>query len=128
MKSEIKRGNVSRLMEHNKILLSSLRTVLRRNGIPGSEYSVNGYAEQRVCLEPTEVGWEVYIGERGQKFDLTTHRALDDACKQMFVELADSVSLRDRMIFEFTRHVALKKRNAARKADTMKGYSKKSQV
>ena len=101
--------------------------IIAGNGIPGSEYSVNGYAEQRVCLEPTEVGWEVYIGERGQKYDLTTHRALDDACKQMFVELADSVSLRDRMIFEFTRHVALKKRNAARKADTMKGYSKKSQ-
>ena len=48
-----------------KRCLDSLAAVLAEY-YPQEEFSVTGYKESAVCLEPTDGGWEVYIGERNR--------------------------------------------------------------
>ena len=48
--------------------LMKLKRVLDSNHIDRSMYSLNGYADERVCLEKFGDGWDIYIGERGMKY------------------------------------------------------------
>ncbi len=59
--------------------LMKLKRVLDSNHIDRSMYSLNGYADERVCLEKFGDGWDVYIGERGMKYDLKHYSSFNTA-------------------------------------------------
>lgn len=82
-------------MEQNKSLrLSSteavLTRVLRRFGIPDTEYSIGIPAEQRVCIEKEDGEYHVYVMERGVKFDESYHKTEYDAHLELLHQLASS--------------------------------------
>lgn len=49
--------------ELNQILIR----VMEENGVKPWEYSLDGYQDERLCLEPDGENWQVYFGERGKK-------------------------------------------------------------
>ena len=49
--------------------IDALREVLSQNVNPGF-YSLNGYKEEAVCLQRSDDGWEVYLGERNNRYNL----------------------------------------------------------
>ena len=70
--------------------IQKMKDVLESNGIPAYYYHVGGYAEECVCLERTDSGWEVYIGERGNRYDAMTYSNVLSACTRVFDKVAES--------------------------------------
>ena len=68
-----------------------LKKTLDENNVPRNLYNLekSGLKDQRVCLENTENGWNVYYSERGQKFDLEKYFNEHDACMDLLQRLLD---------------------------------------
>ena len=65
-------------------ILNKFISVLAENGYSERDYSLNGYAEMKICMEKTGTDeWEVFVGERGMKHYLTKHLTVEAACNQM---------------------------------------------
>ena len=66
-----------------------LKKVLDENNIPRNLYNLemSGLKDQRICVEKTENGWNVYYSERGQKFDLKRYFSEHDACMDLLQRL-----------------------------------------
>ena len=81
--------------------LMRLKRVLDSNHIDRSMYSLNGYADERVCLEKFGDGWDVYIGERGIKYDLKHYSSFNTACIRLIEELAESADEERKMKYDY---------------------------
>ena len=97
--------------------LKIMQSILSANGIPDYEYSLHGYAESKVCLEHTSHGWDVFIGERGQRYDESTHRTARAACIKIIRSLCDNEDLENRLVNEFQSKV----RNGGKTSELLKG-------
>ena len=59
--------------------IDALREVLSQNVNPGF-YSLNGYKEEALCLQRSDDGWEVYLGERNNRYNLAKFDTVVEAC------------------------------------------------
>lgn len=91
-------GNIT---EEDAKTIQSMVKVLDANGIPAEYYHVGGYSEEAVCMEKTDAGWIVYVGERGNRYQLTTHETVDWACICLMDQVAKSDEQYWRMEIEF---------------------------
>lgn len=82
-------------------MIQKMELTLKTNGIPPYYFHLGGYAEECVCLERRNNGWEVYVGERGSHFDTTGYDELLLACIEVFDRLADSDSQFQKMLREY---------------------------
>lgn len=64
--------------EYEKVCLNALNTVLKEY-VPTTWYSVGGAKESAACLEE-EGGWIVYDFERGNRFSISKHDNIIEAC------------------------------------------------
>lgn len=80
----------SLLLTREQVILQILERVLHEMGIPKEQYHLGGYAEECVCLERTDKGWEVYDGERGKRYAVFASPDLYRACLEMLDRLAES--------------------------------------
>ena len=83
-------------------LLTALKQVLECRGFSETfDFSIDEYAENRVCLIKANGDWTVFVGERGRKTGLRKFAFLNLACIQVIDYLAlDDVSFR-KMCSEF---------------------------
>ncbi len=85
--------------------LKMLADTLELNQIPSGYYSLNGYAEEAVCMasykENGREKWEVYLGERGKKCSLKLFDSLKMACIEVIERLAESYEQESAMKEEF---------------------------
>ena len=61
------------------VCLKTLENILNTEFSDGM-YSLDGYDEDSVCLKKEEAIWEVYVGSRGQKNELTKYDNIISAC------------------------------------------------
>ncbi len=69
-----------------------LETFIKKEELNGHlRYSIGGYCEDAYCLDFNDKGmWEVYSGERGNKYDLQTFTSPKDACVCFIKELCNT--------------------------------------
>lgn len=56
---------VAKYRGETKVSKIDVVNALSRANIPEEEYSINGYCESCLCIEPVDNGWRIYHGERG---------------------------------------------------------------
>lgn len=83
--------------------LVALRRALKSQDIPQNLYSLNGYAEDRVCLDNKNCKWTVYIGTRGQKADSVEFNMINEACLDIIGRVTDSVLKEKRVKEKFNK-------------------------
>lgn len=66
--------------------IESLGRELRALSIAHTQYSLGVPRNERMCIENSAVGWEVYFFERGMKSDLRIFHSFDDA-KAHFIKM-----------------------------------------
>lgn len=98
----MKQVNV-RKRNNDQDTIQKMKDVLESNGIPNYYYHVGGYAEECVCLERTDKGWEVYTGERGNRYDAMTYSDVFSACKRVLDKVAESDEQFQKMQNEYLR-------------------------
>ncbi len=98
----MKQVNV-RTRPSDRSTIQKMKDVLESNGIPSYYYHVGGYAEECVCLERTDGGWEVYTGERGSRYDARTYDDVRSACKRVLDRVAESDAQYRKMLDEYMR-------------------------
>ena len=76
--------------KRDRKMLQALELTLKKNGIPSYSYHIGGYAEECVCLERVANGWDVYIGERGNHYEVMSSGDLKTACKRVLDRVAES--------------------------------------
>ena len=54
-------------MDSEKYLAALDKVVKKR--FPCTAYHIGGYQEAAVCIQSDDVGWMVYNGERGNRYD-----------------------------------------------------------
>lgn len=83
-------------------VLFGLKNIIIENGIPKQYFSFDGYAEEAICLEKKDIDeYEVFIGERGQKYEVSKFNNLSDAGINILSHLSDTASLEEKMCCEF---------------------------
>jgi hypothetical protein len=65
----------------------SLRADLDALGIPGRLYSLDGWKDERLCLEQRNGQWMVYFVERGVERPLASFDDESGACDFMLAEM-----------------------------------------
>lgn len=65
--------------ELNQILVR----ILEENGVASWEYSLEGYRDERQCMELDGENWVVYFGERGRKRRCKTFPTQKDAAAEL---------------------------------------------
>lgn len=73
-----------------EILIGKLKQILARHEIEDIYYSLKGYGENAVCLEHRNDKWLVYMGERGNRYNLHEYDNIGEACKNVIDRLAES--------------------------------------
>lgn len=73
----------------HKTILNVLDRVIEAHQIPGNLYSLDGYAEDRVCLEKKDGKWLVYTGTRGRMCEKEAYNSVMDACNRMIEKITD---------------------------------------
>lgn len=86
--------------------IAILRSVFAAFRIPESYYCLNGFADSSLCLSKENGLWQVFIGERGKKTDVSTFKTANEACKEMIRQIGDS-SNREEMMFDYLRRSLL---------------------
>jgi len=82
-------------------LLINLNALVGKMGCKHA-FSLGEDAEQCVCLNKVDDIWEVYIIERGMKFEKDTFEDCFDACLQVIHHLADSKQMYCEIVEKFT--------------------------
>ena len=67
-----------------------LSRVLKRHNVAPGRYSLDGYKEEAVCLEPSGRGWDVYDGERGRHLNPEHCAGFEVAGYRLISRLSDS--------------------------------------
>lgn len=89
-----------------KSIISDMITILEKNSIPPYFYSVGGYADESICLEKSNSKWIVYMGERGNRFDVSSYDSLPIACERILDYVSDSKQQSNDMIHEFQQRIS----------------------
>ena len=103
-KTELK-AYISRISTE-KSIISDMITILKKNNIPPYFYSVGGYADESICLEKSNSKWIVYMGERGNRFDISSYDSLPIACERIFDYVSESKQQSNDMINEFQQRIS----------------------
>ena len=96
--------------QSDNIMISHLKTMIADMGLEHS-FSLGEPAEQRVCLDKNCEMWEVYLVERGNTFEKTSHEECYDACVKVLEHLSDSKQMLEKSKDEFSqvKKLSLKK-------------------
>ncbi len=78
-----------------------LKEVLDNEGIPLQYYSLEGYAEEAVCMEKSDDSYIVYIGEKGNKDDVSNHSNISKALLKLISEVTESYAQEEKVIETF---------------------------
>lgn len=65
------------VVEEKTITNNDIVNALRKANIPDNEYSMEGYCESCLCIEPINNGWQIYHGEMGTKHNVVIVTILD---------------------------------------------------
>lgn len=86
------------------ISLIALRNVLRSYEIPEAYYSLNGNADSSVCISEENGVWQVFIGDRGKKRELSSYQDASDACVDVIRRVGEKNARYD-MLLSFIREL-----------------------
>ncbi len=64
-----------------------LKQELENLGVPRRVYSLNGWKDERLCLELRDNKWSIFFVERGEERDLKQFSSEAQACDYMLGEL-----------------------------------------
>lgn len=78
-----------------------LKQVFDNEGILGRYYSLEGYAEEAVCMEKNNKNYIVYTGERGKKHNVSKHQNISKALLNVISDVAESYAQEERVLEEF---------------------------
>ena len=90
-----------------EILKETLSEVLELNNL-SHLCSVDGYAEEAVCMEKSGTGYIVYIGERNNKHDLKRYPKIISAFCDIISRLSESDEEEKKIRIEFMEKLAKK--------------------
>lgn len=94
-----------------------LEKTLELNDIPHIYYSLEGYSEEAVCLEKTELGYLVYNGEKGNKYAKKEHPNIGDAIVDLISRVSESDAQNKIIQFQYF----LRMMDELKKTEIMKG-------
>lgn len=83
------------------VRIDCLKKVLCESNIPPHYYNVNGFCDETICLELSGKYWIVYHGERGNKYEITEHTNLNEACIDMLKRLSPDCETSEKLIDKF---------------------------
>ena len=86
--------------EREKDCIKTMIAILNNHGISKTDYSVNGYADDKLCLEKDASRWLIYNVDRGERFDLQRYSSIYLACLSMISKLSESEELEAAMMKE----------------------------
>lgn len=78
-----------------------LKEVFDDEGIPRQYYSLEGYAEEAVCMEKNNDNYIVYIGEKGQKDDISNYSNISKALLRLISEVTESYAQEEKVVEAF---------------------------
>lgn len=78
-----------------------LKQVFDEEGISGQYYSLEGYAEEVVCMEKNNNSYIVYIGEKGNKGDVSNHPNISKALLKLISEVTESYAQEEKVVEAF---------------------------
>lgn len=78
-----------------------LKHVLDEEGIPRQYYSLEGYAEEAICMEKSDDNYIVYVGERGNKDDISNHLNISKALLKFISEVTESYAQEEKVTEAF---------------------------
>lgn len=67
--------------------INELKQKLQARNVPAGYYSLNGYADDALCIEQVGSEWIVYDGERGKKHRVRTFQNEEDACAEFWSQI-----------------------------------------
>ncbi len=89
----MRKANASRANSHYLYSERRIRNLIKifiEYHVPKQYYNFGGYKEQSVCFEKEASRWIVYIGERGNKYDVKKYVDLKMACLDMIGRVSDT--------------------------------------
>lgn len=75
-----------------------LARILKENGVADWEYSLDGYTDDRMCMERDERGWIVYFAERGMECRCEHFDSQKAAARELAARLGREEEQRARML------------------------------
>lgn len=75
-----------------------LARILKENGVADWEYSLDGFTDDRMCMEQDETGWIVYFAERGMECRCEHFDSQKDAARELVTRLGREEEQRARML------------------------------
>ena len=87
-------------MSKNNKYLKALEKVLSK-GYPSTYYSIGIYQESAACIQAEGDGWIIYVGERGNKNNVSQYDNALDACVGFFSLITHNQDLIMEMKEEF---------------------------
>lgn len=91
---------MSMIITDNNKCLDALALVLS-NRYNDTYYSIGGYQEATVCIQSEGAGWIIYLGERGNKNNVSQFDNAIDACVAFFSLITHNQDLIKEMKEEF---------------------------
>lgn len=83
------------------IYIEILRKLLKQYNISNFLYSLNGYAEERICIEKVNGLWECYCVVRGHKEDLKIFDNPNDACLEVIKDVSPNLTVESDIINDY---------------------------
>lgn len=78
-----------------------LKAVLDDKGIPRKYYSLEGYVEDAVCMEKNNKNYIVYIGKKGNKYNVSKHSNISKTLLKLISEVAQSYAQEEKIVEAF---------------------------
>lgn len=85
----------------DEIMKEALTEVFELNDIPHF-YSLEGYAEEAVCMEKDGKKYIVYDGERGNKYNIKKYRRIGIAFRDIISRVTESDEQEEKVTKDFT--------------------------
>ena len=111
------RFGLKTVARNKKEMDSVLADILSRNDVDDWEYSLDGWEEDCVCIEPYGGIWKVYFVERGQKQMCSVFGTKEEAAKDLLYRLGRDSEQRERMLKAFreewnpSKHIIVRENN-----------------
>ena len=91
----VKRLRATTVQRNSAELNQILVRVMEENGVESWAYSLDGYRDERQCMEPDGDGWQVYFGERGRKRRCKTFPTQKEAARELVTRLGRTEKQRE---------------------------------
>ena len=76
---------------NEELTLDELRLILKHEEIPQDVYSLNGYADESLCMEKVDKYWLVYGGDRGRRVDVQVFESESQACQNFLERITEYI-------------------------------------